>query len=91
MKIDSSNMLVINGMVYALVTKEDINENEPENFVCKLCNLRYICDNFSGQLCDIHDALTNQFYVMFDGIEVVSEQIVNGIVDSNNNANKTEE
>ena len=91
MKFDSGNMLVIDGMVFSLVTKDDVYENEPENFVCKMCDLRNTCDNFSGQLCDIHDAQTNQFYVFVDGIDVVSEQIVNEFQDSYENANKTEE
>lgn len=91
MKIDTGNMLVIDGMVFVLATKEDVYENEPENFVCKLCDLKYICDKYSGQLCDIHDALTNQFYVLVDGIYIISEQIVNEYRDFYENANKTEE
>lgn len=82
MKIDTNKMLVINGMIFTLVTKEEVYTNEPENYVCKLCELHNTCSKFEGQLCDIQDALPNQFYVFIDRIEVVSLQIANGILGS---------
>lgn len=82
MKIEKEKMLVINGMVYTLVTIEEVCTNKPVKYVCEICELRNICDNFVGHLCDIQNAQPNQFYIFIDIIEVVSLQIVNEILDS---------
>ena len=82
MKIDKNNMIVLNGQVFTLVTKRDINKDNYFGDICKLCELRNTCDKLDGALCDIHDAHTNQFYIFIDTIEVVSLQLVTEVIDS---------
>lgn len=61
-RFDVNRLIVRDGVVYALTTKENVNDGSDQMNICMLCALRGACDMQSGTLCRVHGVSGQEYY-----------------------------